>query len=89
MSNPEISSLIDDFGLMLKQEWDERSEYAERCYYSLYRWCSEPFIDPRNGDPRYKPLNMFQGFWRASYVPPSCFVLESVKSSRLVQLTLF
>lgn len=63
---PQISLLIDEFGLMLKDEYDERSELALECDKHLFRRVKTIYPDFRDNNPFYRPRNLFEHFWDKS-----------------------
>lgn len=63
---PQISLLIDEFGLMLKDEYDERSYLASECYKCVFRRNETIHPDFRDDNPFYRPRNLFEHFWDKS-----------------------
>lgn len=66
--NPEVSLLIDDFGLMLKSEFDERCQNMQDCMGHVFRRNETIHPDFRVDNPLYVQRNMFEHFWD-DYLP--------------------
>lgn len=70
LRHPEISQLIDEFGLMLKEEYDERSSNSVCCDSHVFRRNRTIHPDFRDDNPYFVPRNCFESFFDEHSVVP-------------------